>query len=84
MFKIWQWVDKNTHIAEDVMGKKGSTGLERVSWDAELRVLPLQAAVDGARTHYTQYPVSQLRSSWGAASGVPITERSASGCLESI
>lgn len=56
MFKVWQWIDKNTHIAEDVMEKKGELGC-----NAELRVL-LQAVLE-VSTHYMQYPVSQLHSS---------------------
>lgn len=37
-----------------MMEKKESTGLEWASWDTELRVLQLQAAVVGAGSHYTQ------------------------------
>lgn len=55
MFKVWQWIDKTTHIAENVMEKKGEQGC-----NAELRVL-LQAVLE-ASTHYMQCPVSQIYS----------------------
>lgn len=49
-------IQKHAHN-KDMMEKKGSTGLKcSASWDAELRVLQLQASVDGASTHYTQFP----------------------------
>lgn len=69
----------HTHSGGHDGKKKGSRGLERASWDTELRVLWLQTAVAGAHSHYTQYPVSQLYSSWGTTSAVPITDPSAAG-----
>lgn len=77
MFKVWQWIDKNTHIAKDVMEKR-RTGLEWSSCNAELRVL-LQAVLEaGTRYMQCQFPSYIPRA---VSSGVLITESGAFGCF---
>lgn len=73
MFKVWQWIDKNTQIAKDVMEKKGEQGC-----NAELRVL-LQAILEASAIICSaQFPSYIPR---GISSGVPITESGAFGCF---